>query len=124
MDDIRYCHHISVADYNHLRESVGWAAIEESQVCAGLTNSSYLIADVIVLPEYQGRGIGKEMMARIMKHIRSGLKEGQKVMVSLMAAKDKEPFYEWFDFVRRPNETMSCGMVQWIYGEPQAETRG
>jgi GNAT superfamily N-acetyltransferase len=136
--DIHYHHTLSVADYNRLRTSVGWGAIEAGQARTGINNSSYLIAavhedrtvglarvvsdggyvalivDVIVLPEYQGRGIGREMMARVMAHIHSGLQRGQGIMVNLMAAKDKELFYEQFGFVRRPNETMGCGMVQWV----------
>ena len=39
--------------------------------------------------------------------------EGEKIMFILGAAKDKEPFYEKFGFIRRPNEFSGDGMSMW-----------
>ena len=74
-----------------------------------------IIADVIVLPEYQENGIGKTMMRKIMTFIKDGLSEGQFVFVNLMAAKDRESFYAQFGFEVRPNEKAGAGMIQYIY---------
>ena len=74
------------------------------------------IADVIVRPEFQGQGLGRVLMNNAMDFIKSQLKPGYKVMVSLMAAKGKEEFYKKFDFIERPSEKYGCGMCQWLEG--------
>jgi GNAT superfamily N-acetyltransferase len=136
--EITYTNQISVADFNHLRKASGFYEIEENQCRTGLENSSFslcakhgdktiglirvigdggyvvVIADVMVLPEYQGKGIGRAMMEKSMAYINGSLKEGQRVLVNLMAAKDKEPFYRKFGFDVRPDETRGAGMTQWI----------
>lgn len=138
MGNINYKNEISVDDYNMLRLSVGWTEIEESQALTGLKNTRYIvvaklenktvgmarwitdggyiafIADVIVLPEYQGQGIGKSMMTMIMDSIRDSLREGQGVYIGLMAAKGKEAFYKKFGFADRPNDSLGAGMTLWF----------
>ena len=135
---IDYKNDISVEDYNYLRKSVGWNEIDITQAKVGISNSLYLITaihmnktiglvrvvgdggyvaiivDVIVLPDYQGIGIGKILLQKIMKFINSGLLEGQSVFINLMSAKGRETFYKQFGFTERPNELMGCGMTQWI----------
>jgi len=139
--DIKYANQISVEDYNYLRKSVEWAELESKQALTGINNSAFLvsaidvendktvgvarlvsdggyiavIADVIVSPEYQGNGIGKTMMRKIMTFIRGNLEEGQFAFVNLMAAKDRESFYAQFGFETRPNEKVGAGMTQYIY---------
>ncbi|GHT58447.1 hypothetical protein AGMMS50239_03010 [Bacteroidia bacterium] len=74
-----------------------------------------IIRDVIVLPEHQGKGIGKELMQKAMDYIRKRyLQKGQKVFVNLMAAKNRESFYKQFGFEERPNEKVGAGMSQMI----------
>jgi len=70
--------------------------------------------DVLVLPEYQRKGIGKTMMSKIMEYVRSKLSEGYFIQVDLMVAKGKEKFYEKFGFVKRPDDNFGCGMTQRI----------
>lgn len=135
---VGFTHEITVEDYNNLRQSVGWNKIEARQAAVGLQNSSFKIAavengqtigfartvsdggyvviivDVIVLPAYQGRGVGRRLLEGVMTNIREKLEPGQGVMVNLMAAKDKEPFYLRFGFTARPNDSLGCGMTQWI----------
>ena len=136
--NINYVNEISVEDYNYIRKSVGWNPIEEKQAITGLKNSMFLtvamndtkvvgmarvvgdggyiiiIVDVIVLPEYQGNGIGKTMMLKVMEHINGSLKADQGVFVNLMSAKGRESFYSQFGFEIRPNDKVGCGMTQWI----------
>jgi GNAT superfamily N-acetyltransferase len=135
---IEYVNKISLADYTGLRHSVGWSAVEDAQAKIGIDNSFFLvvamaqgravgmtrvvsdggyfmlIVDVVVHPDYQGKGIGYEMMAQVMAHIHAYLQPGQSAMVNLMAAKGKEPFYEKFGFIERPNDKLGAGMVQTI----------
>ena len=137
--DVNYVNQISVEDYNYLRRSVGWPELEKKQALTGINNSAFLVSaivndqivgvsrvvsdggyiaiivDVIVLPEYQGNGIGKRMMQMVMEFITSNLEEGQFVFVNLMAAKDRETFYSQYGFEVRPNERVGAGMTQYIY---------
>jgi GNAT superfamily N-acetyltransferase len=135
---INYKHDISVEDYNFLRKSVGWTKVDTTQAQTGISNSSYLVTavhmnktiglvrvvgdggysaiieDVIVLPDYQGIGVGKCLLQKVMEFIKGNLKEGQSVFVNLMSEKGKESFYKQFGFTQRPNEVLGCGMTQWI----------
>jgi N-acetylglutamate synthase-like GNAT family acetyltransferase len=77
-----------------------------------------IVSDVMVKPEFQSKGIGKNLMAKAMEHIRNNLEKEQEVFVNLVAAKNKEPFYKRFGFEERPNDKLGAGMTQWIKYEP------
>ena len=75
---------------------------------------SFLITDVIVRPEYQGKHIGKEMISRAIAFIEKDLLEGETVMVSLMSAYQKEGFYQKYGFHKRPFGNHGSGMSVWV----------
>jgi GNAT superfamily N-acetyltransferase len=136
--DIQYINEISEEDYNRLRKAVGWFEIPSKKAEIGLKNTAFqivatdnhipvgmarlisdggyvrYIADVVVLPGYQGCGIGKTMINKIMDYIDNGLEDGDKALICLMAAKDKEPFYKLFGLDERPNDSQGAGMSKWI----------
>ena len=58
----------------------------------------YYIKDVVVRPEYQGRGIGRMLINELMKFINDNGVPGTEIFVELCAAPDKIPFYEKFGF--------------------------
>ena len=58
----------------------------------------YYIKDVIVRPEYQGRGIGRLLIGEILQFINDHGVEGTEIFVELCAMPDKIPFYEKFGF--------------------------
>lgn len=121
------------ADYNRLRQAVGWGAYDEAIIAAALPRSLYgvcawdggtlvgmgrvigdgglvyYIQDLIVLPEHQGRGIGSAMMARLMAYVAAHASPN--TIVGLMAARGKEPFYERYGFTARPTERLGAGMT-------------
>lgn len=130
---------ISPSEYMGLRKAVGWGEFPLEEAKAGLDHSyiwciredegrrpiglarviwdqGYVmyIADVIVIPEYQGQGLGRTLMENIMSFIDAQLKPGYRFMVTLVSAKGKETFYEKFGFVSRPNEEVGPGMHQWF----------
>ena len=128
---------ITTEEYLGLRQAVGWSVFPAEQAEDGLQNShvicfrdndkavalgrviwdhgyAVLIADVIVAPEYQGKGLGRKLMEAIMEYIRSLLKPGYRIMISLMAAENKQGFYKKFGFIERPSEFFGPGMHQWI----------
>ena len=135
--DITITNSISAEEYLGLRQAVGWSVFPVEQAEAGLQNShvicfrdkekavalgrviwdhgySVLISDVIVAPEYQGQGLGRKLMEAIMSYLRSLLKPGYRIMISLMAAENKQGFYKKFGFIERPSDLFGPGMHQWI----------
>ena len=75
------------------------------------------IYEAIVIPEYQGNGLGRVIMEQVMDFIHEQLKPGYKFMVSLCSAKGKDEFYKKFGFVSRPNDNFGPGMHQWFVNE-------
>ncbi|MBO7452453.1 MAG: GNAT family N-acetyltransferase [Clostridiales bacterium] len=58
----------------------------------------YYIKDVIVEPEYQGKGIGRMMIDELLKFVDDNGIKGTGIFVELCAMPDKIPFYEKFGF--------------------------
>ena len=132
---------ITPSEYMSLRKAVGWNEFPLEEAETGLENSiiwclrddddrvtgvarvvwdhGYVmyIADVIVIPECQGQGLGRVLMENIMDFIHEQLKPGYRFMVSLCSAKGKDTFYEKFGFVARPNGEVGPGMHQWFVNE-------
>ena len=69
----------------------------------------WYLQEIIVLPEYQGKGIGKSIVNRLIDHVKSTAMPGTGVEVGLTAVKGKEPFYEKLGF-----SLGSSGMKKWI----------
>jgi ribosomal protein S18 acetylase RimI-like enzyme len=122
---LRFVHQSpGVDEYLKLRTAVGWRSLPEEVVRTGMQNSLFsvcvyegeevvgcgrvigdgaiyvYIQDIIVQPEFQGRGIGLRIMEHIMDFIYSALPD--EIFVGLMAAKDVADFYKKFGFMERP----------------------
>ena len=100
-----------------LWDSAGWGSLDRELVETSLRNSyatfsvkdgekviamarligdggmAFFLKDLIVSPEYQGKGIGKELIAHIEDFVRSELEEGWWSFLQLISAKGKEDFY-------------------------------
>ena len=135
---IEYTTRITPEEYLELREAVGWKTfpVEEARNCIenaymilavrdgdkaiGITrllwDGGYVafLSDVLVIPEYQGQGIGRKLVEAVIQRVKADMKPGYKVSLNLNSAKGKEPFYEKFGFDIRPNENVGAGMSQWI----------
>lgn len=69
----------------------------------------WYLQEIIVQPEYQGKGIGKSIVNRLLEHIKSTALPGTIIDVGLTAVKGKEPFYEKAGF-----SVTSTGMRQFL----------
>ena len=58
----------------------------------------YYIKDVVVRPEYQGKGIGRMLINELLKFINDHGVKGTEIFVELCAMTDKIPFYQKFGF--------------------------
>lgn len=114
----------TIKEYQKLREAIGWGNVDFEATDTGLHNSLFsvcviyknnvigcgrlvgdggiyfYIQDVIVLPEFQGKGIGKRIMDAIMDYLKAHVHPN--AFVGLMAAKGVSKFYERYDFAERP----------------------
>ena len=132
---ITYANEISIEDYTALRASAGWLALSPAQIKKALAHSAFLVAakdgprtvgmtrlmsdggyfavvlDVVVLPEYQGQGIGRGMMTRAVAHLQNSLRPGEHSYTILTSAPGKEGFYEKMGFHQVPNEDEGAGLV-------------
>lgn len=120
-------------DYCRLRESVGWTNFSKEQTQAALSNSLYtvavfensqavgmgrligdgmylVIADIIVNPVYQGKGIGSKIVSMLIEYTTKELPDGGRTSIQLISEKGKEPFYEKLGFKRIPNDFCGSGM--------------
>lgn len=110
----------SIETYRHLRSASGLSAKTEEAARRGLAGSLfavqiqhqgetvamgrligdggcfYQVTDIAVLPAHQGRGLGKRVMAEIMKHIETELPES--AYVSLIADGQAHELYAQFGF--------------------------
>lgn len=120
-------------DYNTyilLRASVGWNNYSKEQVEKALCNSYYsvmvqdgeqnvgmgrvigdgmyfTIVDIVVQPEFQGKGIGTLIIQTILKSIEDDMCLGSRVSIQLISEIGKEKFYIKQGFKLIPHE--NCG---------------
>ena len=116
----------SAKEFQMLHKAVGWGNVDFEATEVGLSNSLFsvcviskskknvigcgrlvgdggiyfYIQDVIVLPEFQGIGIGKLIMKSIMDYLNKYAPPN--AFVGLMAAKGVSEFYLRYDFMERP----------------------
>jgi ribosomal protein S18 acetylase RimI-like enzyme len=122
----KYNESISPKAIADLRESVGWNRMEKEygnplmtsffhiavydgdqlvgfvdSVSNGVTDA--YIQDLIVCPDYQGKGIGTDLMKKMI----ASLKEKHIYIISVIFEERLKPFYDRFGF-----NTMLCGQME------------
>jgi GNAT superfamily N-acetyltransferase len=125
---------LTAKDFIKLRVSAGWGELLEQQAQDALKNSLFTIAvmdqgqvigmgrlvgdgvyicyvqDLVILTEYQGKGIGKSIMERLIAYTKDHGVPETNMTLGLFAAKGKEEFYQKLGFVIRPNMNRGSGM--------------
>ncbi len=138
IDGITFTHTITVEEYNRLRASVDFITIRPNRAETALKNSLYtliamdgekpagmarvvgdggyvyFICDVIVRPDHQSMGLGRQIIETVLVWLEKQVREEETIMVNLMSAMDKEPFYEKLGFHKRPFENHGSGMSLWL----------
>lgn len=115
---------IKVDEYQSLRNTTGWDSIADEVVKKALKNDLFsvcvldgekiigmgrvigdgaiyfYIQDVIVHPDHQGKGVGKQMMNSIEKYLEKETNINS--FIGLMAAEGVKEFYEKYGYLERP----------------------
>lgn len=124
---------IAAEEYNYLTDSVGWGiknidfienamrlstfkkCIKESGKTIAMGRAigdgmTYIIADVVVDPRYQGNGYGRIIMNELLMEIKNRLPKGESCSISLISTGGKESFYEKCGFKKVPYDYNGYGM--------------
>ena len=122
----KYNETVSAKALSDLRESVGWNRMEDEynnplmtsyyhiavyedgklvgyidSVSNGVTDA--YIQDLMVHPDYQGKGLGTELMNQMIAY----LKENRIYIISVVFEESLKPFYDRFGF-----SSMLCGQME------------
>ena len=79
----------------------------------------FTVVDIVVAPEYQGKGIGSELIKRILNYADNQTPPGGRASVQLISEKGKESFYEKAGFKKIPHQYCGFGMRKVIHKENQ-----
>ena len=124
---------LTYEEYIALRDSVGWYNLAEEQVSKSIKNSIddivvedngqaiamgrligdgiyFLIADIVVKPEYQGKGVGSKVIDKLLTYVDTNTPIGGRSSVQLIAEKGKEEFYIKKGFKLIPHGFCGSGM--------------
>ncbi len=124
----------TITEFQALRGSTGWDPLSDEVVRRALSNTLYsvcamdndsavgmgriigdggayfYIQDVIVLPEHQGKGIGRQIMESLEKWLAANAQNN--AFIGLMSAAGKAEFYSKFEYLTRP--TSGPGMFKTV----------
>lgn len=125
----------NVEEFNCLYDSVGWGHYDNDISQKALKNSIYSVSvyddnkiigfgrligdgicfiyihDIMVIPEYQSRGIGTMIMNKLFEQIKLIQNSNPSLRVYLGASKGKEGFYKKFGFATREEANLGPGMI-------------
>ncbi|MDE5878885.1 MAG: GNAT family N-acetyltransferase [Desulfovibrio sp.] len=138
MDALEYSATLSPEEYCFLRKAVAWPELPLEEAAEGLAHSAFIAAchrdgaiigavrivwdhgyiayfsDLMVLPAWQGRGIGKNLARRALDWVEKQRRPGWKIKVVLIATAGNEGFYRKLGFTERPAGGMGAGMDLWL----------
>lgn len=79
--------------------------------CKKCATTFLYIQDIMVIPKYQGKQIGTEIMYKLLEQVDRYKKVNPNIRTYLGSSKGKEGFYEKFGFISRPNDKLGAGMI-------------
>lgn len=126
----------TVPEYNHLRELIGWKPVNEELASVSLGRSIYSVSlrnenqligmariisdgalfyyvqDVIVHPDFQGKGYGHQLMECIEVYLNENAQEGS--TIGLFSVSGMESFYSRYAYLERNGEELGYGMCKFV----------
>ncbi|MBQ0163172.1 MAG: GNAT family N-acetyltransferase [Treponema sp.] len=135
--DISIEDNLTFEEYKDLRNTTSWTKLTDTQIEKLIKNSAFKVrakvdgktvgmgrvlfdfgytaylADIIVAPEAQGKGIGRKIVERLIQLVKENVAVTDFLNFSLMAAQGKSGFYEKLGFTKR-EEANGYGMVMRI----------
>ena len=145
MQDATIKHELpSAAAFKALRDIAGWGDISLGQAQQALENSLHgvtaydgetaigmarvigdgvinaYIQDVVITPNYRGRGLGKAIILALISDMKQSIPTD--CTIGLLAAKGQEGFYSSFSFMTRPDTDYGAGMFAKLVDLKDRET--
>lgn len=129
---------VTLDEYLAIRKKVKWKELSRIQANKALENCLYYVGaydgdelvglgrivgdgavicyvqDLIVVPEYQGQGIGSLILNKLVDYVKMIGENNTTLMLCLMCAKGREKFYEKHGFIARPTDMLGPGMIQYL----------
>ena len=126
----------SATEFNALRNKIGWGLLPDSLVTSSMAKSLFhvvvrhqdksvgmgrvigdgamyfYVQDVVVDPDYQGKGIGQRLMEQIELYLQEHAQKG--ATIGLLAAQGKEEFYTRFAYMKRNGDPLGLGMCKFL----------
>jgi GNAT superfamily N-acetyltransferase len=123
-------------EFAELRAQVGWGNTDLKMAAVGLEQSLFhvtarmgsklvgmgrvvgdgamffYVQDVVVVPKYQGKGIGNLLMEQIENYLSKSASEGS--TIGLLSAQGKEPFYSRYGYSQRTGAPLGYGMCKFL----------
>ena len=130
---------LSVKDFQMLRDSVGWKHLNERDVKVSIKKSMFVasaidggktvgmgriigdggthgtLVNVIVLPEYQGKGVGKKIVHRLMERCQEFANKHDQFIVELVPSAGNHEFYVKCGF--KSDAAAMEGCYKWFKNE-------
>ena len=125
----------SIEEFNYLYDAVGWGSYDEKVSEKALANTMYSVSvydddkiigygriigdgicflyihDVMVIPKYQNKKIGSQIMNKLLEKVNQIKIEYPYVRDNMGASKGKEKTYERFGFIKREDANLGSGMI-------------
>ena len=125
----------NVEEFNYLYDAVGWGCYDKKISEKAMANTMYSVSvyednriigygriigdgicflyihDVMVVPKYQNKKIGSQIMNKLIEKVNQVKLDNPYVRVYLGASKGKEKFYEKFGFITREDANLGSGMI-------------
>ena len=125
----------SIKEFNYLYDAVEWGSYDEKVSEKALANTMYSVSvydddkiigygriigdwicflyihDVMIIPKYQNKKVGSQIMNKLLEKVNQIKIENPYVRVYLGASKGKEKFYERFGFITREDANLGSGMI-------------